>query len=128
MTLDEFIDKLFKRYVCATDTDEKKEEYASNLFNLSGKVDFLKLLDVVSRNNEKDFVPSVHDVLEWARSCYKSEYKKTSSQWLQVRVYNPFYKKVVSNDCFPNGTTEEQMLKYYQKRFGGEGWKIVEVY
>ncbi len=128
MTLDEFIEKVFKRYVCASDTDEKKEEYASTLFELCGKVDFEKLLDVISRNNEKDFVPSASNVLEWSKSCYKQEYKKGSGGWVHVKVYNPIYKTVVNTDCFPAGTTEAQMLHYYKKRFGGEGWRIEEIY
>ena len=129
MTLDEFIEKIFKRYVCASDPDEKKEEYASTLFDLCGKVDFDKLLDVVSKNNEKDFVPPAQNILEWARSCYKTEYKKTgSSGWIQVRIYNPILKCEQSTDCFPSGTSEQAILNTYKKMFGGEGWRLLGVY
>lgn len=129
MTLDEFIEKIFKRYVCASDVDEKKEEYASTLFDLSGKVDFDKLLDAVSKNNDKDFVPPANNVLEWSRSCYKTEYKKRGSNgWIQVKIYNPIYKCEQSTDCFPAGTSEQAILNTYKKMFGGEGWRIVEVF
>lgn len=129
MIFDEFVDKVFKRYVCATDPEEKKEEYASTLFHLSGKVDFDKLLDVVSKNNKKDFVPPASDVLDWAKSCYKQDFRKAnSSGWLQVKIYNPITKCNQATDCFRAGTDEETILNTYKKRFGGEGWRIVEIW
>ncbi|MBE7084244.1 MAG: hypothetical protein E7373_06575 [Clostridiales bacterium] len=128
MILDDFIDKIFRRYVCNTDIDEKREEYASGLFHLSGKVDFDLLLDYVSKSNKKDFVPQVSELLEWSKSCYKQEYKKGPSGWVHVRVYDPRYKTVRSTDCFPATDTEEQILAWYKKRFKCDGWRIEEIY
>lgn len=129
MILDDFIDKIFRRYVCNTDIDEKREEYASGLFHLSGKVDFDKLLDFVSKNNKKDFVPQVSELLEWSKSCYKQEYKKGSSGWIHVKIYNPIYKTVVNTGCFPAGTSEQTILNTYKKMFPNvEGWRIEGVY
>ena len=130
MILNEFIDKIFNRYKCtAPDLDDKKEEYTSVLISKCDKVDFQKLLDMIAREHESDFIPSASKVLEWSVRCYKTSFKKTEKQWLHVKVFNPIYNCVTNNDCFPAGTTEEQMLKVYQKMFPNtQGWRIVEVY
>lgn len=127
MTLDEFIDKVFNRYVCASDVTEKKEEYASNLLDLCGKIDFYKLLDVISKNNAKDFVPQVKEVREWAKSCYKKEFKKGVGGWIHVKIYNPILKAVINTDCFPTGTSEQTILNTYKTDHGSDGWQIIEV-
>lgn len=129
MTLDEFIDKVFNRYVCATNEEEKREEYASNLIGLCGKIDFYKLLDVISKNNDKDFVPPVKNVIDWAKHCYKPEYKKANNEWQEVKVYDPIYNCIRSKDVFPKGTSKERMIKTYEKMFpGSSGWQIIEVW
>lgn len=129
MKLDDFIDKIFKRYVCNADIDEKKEEYGDALIHLAGKIDFQKLLEVVSKNNKKDFIPSVSEVLEWSKSCYKTEFKKSANGWIHVKVFNPIYNCVTNTDCFPAGTSESAILNSYKKMFPNtDGWRIVEVY
>ena len=109
--------------------EEKREEYASNLLKICGKVDFYKLLDVISKNNDKDFVPPVKNILEWSKSCYKEEFKKSYTGYQQVKVYNPVYDCITSNDVFPKGMSEEKMIKTYEILNPGiTGWKIIEVY
>ena len=130
MILNEFIDKIFNRYKCtAPDLTDKKDEYTSVLITKSGKVDFQKLLDLIAREHESDFIPSASKVLEWSCRCYKTAFKKTESQWLHVKVFNPLYNAVTKTDCFPAGTTEQQMIKTYERMFPNtDGWKIIEVY
>lgn len=128
MILDEFITKLFNRYKCTVpDIDDKKEEITGVLIIRSEKIDFQKLLDMIARENETDFLPSASKILDWSKRCYKSEFKKSGNGWINVKIYNPFYKTVVNTDSFPAGTSEEKILNYYKKRFGGEGWRIEEV-
>lgn len=130
MILNEFIDKLFNRYKCTSpDLNDKKDEYTSVLMTRSGKVNFQKLLDLIAREHSGDFIPNASKILEWATRCYKVEFKKEYRPWLHVKVYNPIYKTVTNTDCFPAGTTQEQMIATYKKMFPNtEGWKIVEVY
>ena len=129
MNLSDFIDKLFNRYKCtAPDIDDKKEELTSVLVAKCGKIDFQKLLDLIAREHDGDFLPNASSVLGWSKRCYKNDYVNTNKEWIQVKIYNPIYKTVMSNDCFPAGTSEETILKWYKKRFGGDGWKVLEVY
>ena len=130
MNLDEFIGKLFNRYKCMSpDLEDKKNEYITVLISKCEKIDFQKLLEMISKEHESDFIPTAGKILDWSHRCYKSAYKKSYKPWLNVKVYNPIYGKITNTDCFPAGTTEEQMLKTYQKRFPNfEGWKIIEVY
>lgn len=128
MNLSEFISRLFNRYKCtAPDIEDKKEEITGVLIAQSEKIDFQKLLDLIAKRNETDFLPAGSKILEWSKSCYKQEYKRGPSGWAHVKVYNPIYKAVINTDCFPAGTTEAQMLQYYKKSFGGEGWRIEEL-
>lgn len=127
MNLSEFITKLFNRYKStAPDIDDKKEEITSILISKCEKIDFQKLLDLIAKESESDFLPAGGKISEWARRCYKTEYKK-SGKWLHVKVFNPIYNAVVNTDVFPAGTSERAILNTYKKRFGGDGWRIVEV-
>ena len=130
MILNEFIDKIFNRYKCtAPDINDKKEEYTSVLISRTGKIDFQRLLDLIAREHNGDFLPNASKILEWSKRCYKAEYKKEFKPWVNVKVFNPVYNCETNNDCFPSGSTEEQMIKRYQKKFpNSKGWKIIEVY
>ena len=130
MILNEFIDKIFNRYKCTSpDLNDKKEEYTSVLISRSGKIDFQRLLDLVAREHSGDFIPNASKILEWSKRCYKTEFKKEFKPWINVKVFNPIYNCESNHDCFPAGTTEQQMLNYYKQRFPlTEGWKILEVY
>ena len=126
MNLSEFIDKLFNRYKCtAPDIDDKKEEVTSVLINKCGKIDFQKLLDIIAREHDSDFLPSTSDVLYWSNRCYKPDCKNIENEWIHVKIYNPFLKAVVNTDCFPAGTSEQAILNTYKKRFGDGDWRII---
>ena len=89
-------------------------------------IDYDKLFKLIIKNAYNgNFVPDVSQINEAAKECHKITNGK---KWLHVKVLNPLYNCVTNNDCFPAGTTQEQMLKTYKSRFGGEGWKIIEVY
>ena len=129
MMLNEFIDKLFNRYKCtAPDIADKKDEYTSVLITKSEKVNFQKLLDLIAREHESDFIPNASKILEWSCRCYKTAFKKTENQWQHVKVYNPIYNTVINTDCFPAGITAEQIINTYKKMFPNtDGWQIAEV-
>lgn len=130
MLLNEFIDKIFNRYKCtAPDIDDKKDEYTSVLVARANRVNFQKLLDLIAKEHTGDFIPNASKILEWSGRCYKAEFKKEYKPWVNVKVLNPVYDCVTNIDCFPSGTTEQQMINAYKKLFPGtEGWKIMEVY
>jgi hypothetical protein len=129
LNLSEFISRLFNRYKStAPDIEDKKEEITGILIAQSEKIDFQKLLDLIAKSNETDFLPAGSKILQWSKCCYKQEYKKGPSGWVHVRVYDPRYKTVISTYCFPATDTQEQILSWYKKRFNCDGWRIEEIY
>ena len=91
------------------------------------RIDFEKLMDVFSEEYKDSFPPAPGVLKEMALKCLKEEVIQTK-KWVQVRVYNPILKCEQSTDCFPSGTSEQAILNTYKKMFGGEGWKLLEVY
>ena len=87
-------------------------------------VDFDKLLKVVAEEYLEGFIPPP----AWLKDKIPMCLKHTEGKWQQVKVYDPRYKSVSSKDCFPKGTTIEQMIKTYEKKFSCSGWQILEVY
>lgn len=91
-------------------------------------VDYEQLMDLFSQEYKEGFPPAPGLLTEMAQHCIKQEAKE-ESKWLHVKVFNPLYNAVTNTDCFPAGTTEQQMIATYKKMFPNtEGWKIVEVY
>lgn len=90
------------------------------------KIDYEKLMDIFANEYKESFPPTGAALKEMANRCLKDDVVQ-EGKWLPFKVFNPIYKCVTNNDCFPAGTSEEKMLNYYKKRFGGEGWRIVEV-
>lgn len=125
MNMYEFLDELFEIYSNSwkeNNKEVKQKQYWSILDRPN--VDFDKLLKVVAEEYLEGFIPPP----AWLKDKIPMCLKHTEGKWQQVKVYDPRYKSVSSKDCFPKGTTIEQMIKTYEKRFNCTGWQILEVY
>ena len=125
MNMYEFLDELFEIYSNSWKENNKQikqKQYWSILDRPN--VDFDKLLKVVAEEYLEGFIPPP----AWLKDKIPMCLKQTAGKWQQVKVYDPRYKSVSSKDCFPKGTTIEQMIKTYEKKFNCTGWQILEVY
>lgn len=125
MNMYEFLDELFEIYSNSwkeSNKQIKQKQYWTILDRPN--VDFDKLLKIVAEEYLEGFIPPP----AWLKDKIPLCLKHTAGKWQQVKVYNPIYKIVCSNDCFPKGTTIEQMIKTYEKKFNCTGWQILEVY
>lgn len=122
----DFINRIIALYPHAiTDRDAQYDTYNRVL---NKRIDFEQLMDIFANEYKDSFPPPAAKLKEMAQRCVQDEIT-TAQKWLYVKVYNPIYDRISSKDCFPAGTTEEQMLKTYKKMFPGtDGWKIIEVY
>ena len=122
----DFINRIIALYPHAiTDKTAQYDTYSRVLTN---KVDYEKLLDIFAGEYKDNFPPPAAILKEMSKRCLKQE-DVQAQKWLNVKVYNPIYKCVTNSDCFPAGTTTEQMINAYKKLFPNtDGWKIVEVY
>jgi hypothetical protein len=121
----EFLDELFEIYSNSwkeSNKQIKQKQYWTILDRPN--VDFDKLLKVVAEEYLEGFIPPP----AWLKDKIPMCLKHTEGKWQQVKVYDPRYKSVSSKDCFPKGTTIEQMIKTYEKKFNCTGWQILEVY
>lgn len=127
--VNDFLNRLTEYYSASFKSDSDKELWKDYTLDeiYNPNVDYDKVLKLlIKRAYNGNFIPDVSQINDAAKECYKDT---SAKQWLNVKVYNPIYGKITNTDCFPAGTTEEQMLKTYQKRFPNfEGWKIIEVY
>ena len=126
MNMYEFLDELFEIYSNSwkeSNKQIKQKQYWTILDRPN--VDFNKLLKIVAEEYLEGFIPPPAWLKDKIPLCLKITDK---SRWAQVKVYDPRYKSVSSKDCFPRGTTIEQMIKTYEKQFNCTGWKILEVY
>lgn len=126
MDVKEFVSKLFLLYPNSYTSENeflKKRQYIVALE--SKKIDFQKLMDRIAKNHKSEFIPTTSWLLEEACFCYP---QSSGSAWIQVRVYNPILKCEMSTDAFPKGTSEQAILNTYKKMFGGEGWRLIEVF
>lgn len=122
----DFINRIIALYPHAiTDKSAQYDTYARALS--ANKIDFEQLMDIFANEYKDGFPPPAATLKEMSARCIKQE-AITAQKWLHVKVFNPLYNCITNNDCFPAGTTQEQMLNTYKKRFGGDGWKIIEVY
>lgn len=125
MNMYEFLDELFEIYSNSwkeSNKQIKQKQYWTILDRPN--VDFDKLLKVVAEEYLEGFIPPP----AWLKDKIPMCLKHTEGKWQQVKVYDPRYKSVSSKDCFPKGTTIEQMIKTYEKKFNCTGWQILEVY
>lgn len=129
MDLKEFVRQLFLMYTNSyneANKTYKKRQYLSALDN--PKVDYEILMDRIAKYHNDDFMPPSAWLKEESKYCYKEEIKNASLDYIHTKVYDPRYNSITSTDCFPRGTTVEQMIKTYEKMFNCKGWKILEVY
>ena len=125
MNMYEFLDELFEIYSNSwkeSNKQIKQKQYWTILDRPN--VDFDKLLKIVAEEYLEGFIPPP----AWLKDKIPMCLKQTAGKWQQVKVYDPRYKSVSSKDCFPKGTTIEQMNKTYEKKFNCIGWQILEVY
>lgn len=125
MNMYEFLDELFEIYSNSwkeSNKQIKQKQYWTILDRPN--VDFNKLLKIVAEEYLEGFIPPP----AWLKDKIPMCLKQTASKWQQVKVYDPRYKSVSSKDCFPKGTTIEQMIKTYEKKFNCTGWQILEIY
>lgn len=125
MNMYEFLDELFEIYSNSwkeSNKEVKQKQYWSILDRPN--VDFDKLLKIVAEEYLEGFIPPP----AWLKDKIPLCLKHVEGKWQQVKVYDPRYKSISSKDCFPKGTTIEQMIKTYEKKFNCTGWQILEVY
>lgn len=126
MNIYEFVNNLFLLYPNSYNKDNadlKKQRYIKTLNN--PKTNFNKLLDYISNNHKSEFMPTEAQLKEWSQYC---RYTENASQWISPTVYNPIYEREYKGDCFPKGTTEEQILKFYKNKSPDTaGWEILEI-
>lgn len=121
----DFINRIIALYPHAI--TDKTAQYDTYSRVLSNKVDYEQLMDIYANEYKDGFPPPAAILKELSARCIKQE-AITAQKWLHVKVFNTLYNAITNGDCFPAGTTQEQMLNTYKNRFGGEGWKIIEVY
>ena len=113
MNMYEFLDELFEIYSNSwkeSNKEVKQRQYWTILDRPN--VDFDKLLKIVAEEYLEGFIPPP----AWLKDKIPMCLKHTEGKWQQVKVYDPRYKSVSSKDCFPKGTTIEQMIKTYEKK------------
>ena len=84
-------------------------------------------MDLFANEYTDSFPPAPGVLKEMSTRCMKEEVVETD-KWIQVRDYNPILKCEMSTDAFPKGTSEQAILNTYKKMFGGEGWRLIEVW
>lgn len=124
----DFINRIISLYPHAiTDKQAQYDTYSHSL-PVSERVDYNEVFSLYCKEYKDSFPPPPGQICEWAKNCIKSDYNP-EKKWLQVKVYNPVCQKIRDKDVFPAGTSEEAMIKTYEKLFPGtKGWKIIEVW
>lgn len=124
----DFISMVIALYPHAIKDQNAQFDIYKRALKKSLDVDYEALVDLFSQEYKESFPPAPGVLAEMASRCLIQESQETS-KWLHIKVYNPLYNCITNRDCFPSGTTEEQMLNWYKKRFPNtEGWRIIEVY
>ena len=127
MDRSDFITQIIALYPHAIKDFNAQFDTYKRALKISKNVDYEQLMDLFSEEYKDAFPPPPGILAEMANKCIKEDVKSVQ-QWLHVKVFNPLYNCITNNDCFPAGTTEEQMLKTYKKMFPNtDGWKIIEV-
>jgi len=128
-TVNQFLNRLTAYYSSSFKNDYEKEIWKDctleEIYNPN--IDYDKLFKILVKTAYNgNFIPDTKQINEASKGCYKSG---ESQKWINVKVYNPIYKCITNTDVFPAGTSEEKMIKTYEKMFPNtSGWQIVEVY
>lgn len=121
----QFIEWLFNLYTNSWNERNKQLKQEQYYKILDDRVDFDKLAKVTTEENLSEFMPQPAWLKERLVKCFK---RGTAQKWQNVKVYNPILNRITKCDCFPIGTSIEQMIETYEKKFNCAGWQIVEVY
>lgn len=124
----QFLNRLTSYYSSSFRSDYEKEVWKDctleEIYNPN--IDYDKLFKVLVKTAYNgNFIPDTKQILEASKGCFK---ETESAKWIHVKIYNPILKAVINTDCFPARTSEKAILNTYKKRFGGEGWRLIEVY
>ena len=122
-----FIKKVLSLYSFVTSKDEQGSYYDTYSRVLTKKIDYEKLFDIFASEHKDKFPPTAAWLKEQAKLCYLDN-AISAGGYIQVKVFDPRTKVEHKRDCFPKGTTIEQMIKTYEKKFNCTGWQILEVY
>ena len=122
----DFINRIISLYPHAIKDHDGQYDAYKKALPISEKINYDEVFEIYCREFKDSFPPPPGLICEWAQRCRKEEYKPVS-KWVNVKIYNPIYKAEVNTDSFPAGTSEEKILSFYKKRFGGDGWQIIEV-
>lgn len=124
----DFINRIIALYPHAiVDKKAQFDTYNRAFIKIKENVDYDLLLDTFAEEYKDSFPPASGVLKEMAMRCLKTAIQP-SQKWIQVRIYNPIMKCEQATVAFPAGTSEQAILNTYKKMFGGEGWKLLEVY
>lgn len=123
----DFINRVISLYPHAIKDHEAQFDTYNRALPTAQRVDYEQAYNLFCTSYKDSFPPAPGILRDFALSCLKAE-EITGSKWLHVKVFNPIYNAVTDWDCFPAGTSENTILNTYKKRFGGEGWRLIEVY
>lgn len=121
----QFIEWLFNLYTNSWNERNKQLKQEQYYKILDDRVDFDKLAKMITEENFSEFMPQPAWIKERLEKCFK---QGSAQKWQNVKVYNPILKVTTNCDCFPLGTSIENMEKSYEKKFKCSGWIIEEVY
>ena len=123
----DFINRIIALYPHAI-VDKRAQFDTYNRALNKSRVDYEQLMNLFAEEYKDSFPPPAAILKEMSARCTKEEGQQ-SPKWQHVKVFNPIYNCVTNHDCFPAGTTEQQMLNAYKRMFpDSDGWRIVEVY
>lgn len=130
MALDKFnfINNLISRFAYYIQ-GEQSQQVAYDAYSrvLSNKVDYEKLWTLFCNEYKDKTPPTGVQLKNFAKQCYYQN-ENQASKWMHVKVLNPVTNTTFNRDCFPKGTTEEQIIKTYEAKFNCKGFQIVEVW
>lgn len=124
----EFIEKLVSRFSYYTEKDTKDSFKDTYERVLTKKINYEVLWNKFCNEYESKTPPTGVELNRMAKTCYLEEAEKEYAQWVQVEAYNTETKQIENKDVFEVGTTIEEMIKTYEKKFNCSGWKILRVY
>lgn len=125
----EFIRNIINRFAYYIQ-GEQSQQVMYDIYSrvLTKKIDYEKLWNLFCNEYASKTPPTGVELKNLARQCYLQDNSNSNAKWLQVKIFNPITKSVISKDCFPKGTTKEQILKTYEKMFNRNDFEIVEIY
>lgn len=124
MNKEDFVNNLLLRFSNSWNRDNFKILKNDYMYVLDNpKTDFDKLTDWILKDYSENFIPPPALIKEIAN---KKLLRNSKEKHIQPIIFDPRYKISRTNDCFPDGTTENQIIKTYEKMFGFIGeWKIL---